>query len=80
MGGRDPIFHKSTCYRPVILHALKSFLYLTIKHASMESVQQYSLKKLNNATSRHFPIVLLINSYLIISCDVASLFSKLLGV
>ena len=33
----------------MILHALKSFLYLTTKHASMESVQQYFLKKLNNA-------------------------------
>ena len=48
----------------MILHALKSFLYLTIKHASMESVQQYSFKKLNNPTSKHFPIVLLINSYM----------------
>ena len=28
----------------------------------MESMQQYSLKKLNNATSKHFPIVLLLNS------------------
>ena len=47
----------------MILHALESFLYSTIKHASMERVQQYSLKKLNNATSKHFPIVLLINSF-----------------
>ena len=51
MGERDPIFRKSTCYRPVILHALKSFLYLTTKHASLESVLHYSLKKLNDATS-----------------------------
>ena len=43
MGERDPIFRKSTCNRPVTLHALKKFLYLTIKHASMESMQQYSL-------------------------------------
>ena len=67
MDERDPIFRKSTCYRPVILHALKSFLYLTTKHASMERVQQYSVKKLNNATSKHFPIVLLINSFLLFS-------------
>ena len=68
MGRRDPIFRKSTCYRPVILHALKSFLYLSTEHASMESVQQDSLKKLTNATSKHFHIVLLI-----IACHVTQI-------
>ena len=63
VGGRDYNLRKITCYRPVILHALKSFLYLTTKHASGRAWQS-SLKKQNDTTSRPFPIVLLINSFI----------------